>query len=82
MRWARFEQNGKPTYGVVVLFFVLLMFNAGQQKPLLPGHVPQCFFLNRLRFRSCIRHHHGVMVACAGKGFGYAYAGETLGPRR
>jgi phosphatidate cytidylyltransferase len=25
----------KPTYGVVVLFFVLLMFNAGQQKPLL-----------------------------------------------
>jgi len=54
----------------------------GQQKPLLPGHVPQCFFLNRLRFRSCIRHHHGVMVACAGKGFGYAYAGETLGPRR
>ena len=25
----------KPTYGVVVLFFVLLVFNAGQQKPLL-----------------------------------------------
>ena len=25
----------KPTYGVVVLFFVLLMFNAGRQKPLL-----------------------------------------------
>ena len=25
----------KPTYGVVVLFFVLLMINAGQQKPLL-----------------------------------------------
>ena len=25
----------KPTYGVVILFFVLLMFNAGQQKPLL-----------------------------------------------
>src|SRR5437016_9549145 len=37
---------------------------------------------DRLRFRSCIRHHHGVMVARAGKGFGCASAGETLGPRR